>query len=90
MSENALPVGRRQKRKGFRRSLSTLADLRYRPEYCQMLDKHLAEGWSFASFGGVVGAASDVLYRWRHLHPEFDEVAKKYKRKHGYYNLSFP
>lgn len=43
----------------------------YRPEYCEMLVKHMAEGLSFESFAGVIGATKKTLYNWSDANPEF-------------------
>ena len=43
----------------------------YKEEYCNMLIEHMAEGYSFESFGGVIGVSERVLYDWEKKHPEF-------------------
>src|SRR5882757_5463119 len=43
----------------------------YRPQYCEMLEEHLAKGFSFESFGALVSHGKDVLYDWVKLHPAF-------------------
>jgi hypothetical protein len=43
----------------------------YKPEYCEMLIEHMAEGFTFESFAGVVRVARDTLFEWRRNHPEF-------------------
>lgn len=43
----------------------------YKPEYCQMLIEHMEEGYSYESFGGVIGVAEKTLYNWEKHHPEF-------------------
>jgi hypothetical protein len=79
-----------RKKLGVRRSATDLAKEKYRPEYCQLLREHIANGWSFGSFGGKVQVANETLYIWREQFPEFDEAAKTYKGKGLSYNLSFP
>jgi hypothetical protein len=43
----------------------------YKPEYCQMLIEHMEEGYSFESFGGIIGVAEKTLYNWEKQHPDF-------------------
>lgn len=50
----------------------------YKPEYCQMLIKHMEEGSSFWSFAGVVSVCFDTLSEWTKVHPEFSEA-----KRHG-------
>lgn len=44
---------------------------KYKPEYCQMLIDHMAEGYSFESFGGVIEVSEKTLYNWEVEFPEF-------------------
>lgn len=43
----------------------------YRQEYCAMLIDHMAQGFSFESFGGVVGSCKQTMYSWLENFPEF-------------------
>ena len=43
----------------------------YKEEFCQMLIDHMSEGYSFESFGGIVGVSERVLYDWEKKFPEF-------------------
>jgi hypothetical protein len=43
----------------------------YKEEYPAMLFKHMAEGLSFESFGGVIRAGRETLYRWANKYPPF-------------------
>lgn len=54
---------------------------KYRPEYCELLAKHLASGLSTESFCGVVKVAPDTLYEWFKVHPEFSEAQKQYEKQ---------
>lgn len=49
----------------------------YRPEYCQMLIDHMAEGLSFETFAGVVGVDRDTVFHWVHQHPDFSDAKRK-------------
>jgi hypothetical protein len=50
---------------------------KYQPEYCEMLIKHMSEGLSFESFGGVVNCHDDTLRNWCELFPEFLDARKR-------------
>jgi hypothetical protein len=43
----------------------------YRPEYCELLINHLAEGLSFESFAAVVDTCKQTIYTWLEKFPEF-------------------
>lgn len=49
----------------------------YRPEYCDLLRKHMAKGLSFEAFGGVVDACRQTLYTWCKEHPEFLDTKRR-------------
>lgn len=51
----------------------------YRAEYCDLLAEHFAEGYSFESFGGVVGVSKQTLYNWCEAHPEFLDSKKSHE-----------
>ncbi len=49
----------------------------YKPEYCQMLIDHMAEGFSFETFAAKLDYCSaSNLYNWVELHPAFSEAKK--------------
>lgn len=50
---------------------------KYKPEYCQMLIEHMAKGYLYESFAGVVETCWDTLYDWEVAHPEFLEAKKE-------------
>lgn len=51
----------------------------YDPAYCDLLQAHFADGFSFESFGGVVGVSKQTLYNWLDKHPEFLDAKKRYE-----------
>jgi len=51
----------------------------YDPAYCDLLAGHFQDGYSFESFGGVVGASKQTLYNWCEAHPEFLDAKKTYE-----------
>lgn len=48
----------------------------YKPEYCQMLIEHMAQGGSFEGFAGTIRVSSEVLYDWIERHQEFLQAKK--------------
>ena len=49
----------------------------YKPEYCQMLIDHMAEGYSFESFAGKTRTCKDTIYHWAKVYPEFSDAKKQ-------------
>lgn len=43
----------------------------YKPEYCEMVIEHMAQGLSFESFAGVVSTSKPTLYSWAEKNEEF-------------------
>lgn len=50
---------------------------KYRPSYCAALVEHMAQGYSFESFAGIVETTFQTLYNWEKIHPEFLEAKQK-------------
>lgn len=48
----------------------------YKPEYCDMLINHMAEGRSIESFAGVVGVCFKTVYNWQKEYPDFLQAFK--------------
>lgn len=48
----------------------------YKEEYCELLIEHMAKGFSFESFAGVVGVSKQTLYDWAERHSEFLDAKK--------------
>jgi len=48
----------------------------YKPEYCEALIEHMAEGKSFESFGADIDCHRQTLYDWCNKHADF-AYAKK-------------
>lgn len=66
MSEDAPRVGRPSK---------------WDPVFCEMLISHMAEGYSFKSFGGVIDVTEETLHQWKKEKPEFSESYRRGKLK---------
>lgn len=49
---------------------------KYKPEYPELLIKHMASGLSFESFAADCDCSFDTLYEWVKVHPEFSEAKK--------------
>ena len=49
---------------------------KYRTEFCDLLIDHMAQGYSFDSFGGLkqIRVSRNCLYQWKEKYPEFDEA----------------
>lgn len=75
MSETTAPRGREHKSK-----ITTEGDGRpvvwtfYKPEYCEMLIDHMAEGFSFWTFGAKVRVCKKTLLNWMRDHPRFKQA----------------
>ena len=48
----------------------------YRPEYCQKLIDHMAQGHSYESFAPVISVSRQSLYQWESVHSEFSDAKK--------------
>lgn len=48
----------------------------YDEKYPEMLLEHLSKGYSFESFGGVVGCAKETLYNWLKANKKFLDAKK--------------
>ena len=48
----------------------------YKPEYCEMLVEHMSKGYSFETFGAIVGNCKATLYTWVKKYPEFEKAKK--------------
>lgn len=62
---------------------------KYEERFCKLLIEHMAEGYSFESFGAQAECGRSSLYEWAKVHPEFAEAkaigeakAIKYYEKH--------
>lgn len=56
--------------------MSTGRPSKYKEEYPEMLFNHMAQGFSFESFGGVVRVCRDTLYEWAKVHEAFSYAKK--------------
>ncbi len=45
--------------------------VRYNAAYCKQMIEHMAQGYSFASFAGVLGCSYGTLKKWCDTYPEF-------------------
>lgn len=58
---------------------------KYKEEYCDMLIKHMAEGFSFESFASNIGVHRDTLYEWTNVHECFSDAKKIGTAKNLFY-----
>lgn len=47
---------------------------KYKSEYCEMMINHMAEGYSFEAFAGLIKVNKTTLYTWLALHKDFKEA----------------
>jgi hypothetical protein len=53
----------------------------FKGAYCNEVIAHLSDGFTLASFGGIIGACRSTLYNWADEHPEFMDAIKKGRAK---------
>ena len=53
----------------------------YRPEYCEMLKQHMAQGFTLKSFAGLVDVDEHTVHNWLNAHPEFLQSKKNGEAK---------
>jgi hypothetical protein len=49
---------------------------KYTDEFCDRLVEHMADGFSFESFGGIISVCKDTLYDWERTHENFSYAKK--------------
>ena len=49
---------------------------KYNESYPQMLIEHMAKGFSFESFAGLVGVSKETIYTWTETYSEFLDAKK--------------
>jgi transposase len=49
---------------------------KYKPEFCEMLIKHMEQGYSFESFAATIDTHRGTLYNWEKEHTEFLNAKK--------------
>lgn len=48
----------------------------YREAYCSEVLSHLGEGYTLASFAGIIGVSRQTVYDWADAHPQFLDAIK--------------
>jgi hypothetical protein len=66
-------------RNGHRHTDFTTRPTKYRAEFCDLLEKHMAQGYSFKSFGAVAKVSEETLHVWKHRHKAFREAHERAK-----------
>lgn len=54
---------------------------KYKPEYCQMVVDHMADGASLTSFAAEIDVARSTINEWIDANPDFSEAVKRAKAK---------
>lgn len=49
---------------------------KYKDEYCEMLIKHMGQGFPFVTFASIIGVNESTLHRWLHKKKDFVEAKK--------------
>jgi hypothetical protein len=49
----------------------------YQEAYVEQVYGHLSQGFTLASFGGIVSSSRDTLYEWAKVHPRFSDAIKR-------------
>lgn len=57
------------------------APTKYKPEYCEMLKNHMAQGLSYECFAALVETHRDTLYEWEKVHPNFSDAKRLGKER---------
>lgn len=52
---------------------------KYKPEYCDVLEGHFEQGYSYEAFAGRIGVSKQTLYDWEKAHPEFLDAKRRYE-----------
>ena len=47
---------------------------KYKPEYCERVQKHMAKGYSFESFAAGIDVDRQTLYDWYAVYPDFKKA----------------
>lgn len=47
---------------------------KYKPEYCDLVEKHMGQGLSLMAFAGILGVARSTIQEWCADQPEFAEA----------------
>ena len=50
---------------------------KYKKKYCDELIRHMAQGYSYETFGAVIGTCKQTIYTWEGLHPEFLDAKRE-------------
>jgi hypothetical protein len=67
-----------EKKPRFKRGLRTFeGEHKFKMQYCDMLEDHMAKGLSFEAFAGVIGVGPVTLYRWAKRYEEFKDAKEK-------------
>ena len=57
------------------------APTKYKPEYCDGIIAHMAEGASATSYAAEIGVSRDTISEWTKVHPEFSVAFRIGKTK---------
>ena len=49
----------------------------YKPQYCELVKKHMATGKSLTAFAGSIGQSKDTIYEWIATHADFADAVTR-------------
>jgi hypothetical protein len=49
----------------------------YRPEYCQLVIDHMAQGYSLTAFAGMIRVSKNAVYEWIRDHSAFGDAVSR-------------
>jgi transposase len=81
-----------KKKKSGKQPVKIGRPTKYRDEFPDMLEKHMAKGLSIEAFAGVISISKDTIYRWvdeKKGHKAFSDAFKRGKAKTILYWESF-
>lgn len=50
---------------------------KYKPEFCEIIEKDLAMGYSKEAACGGIGITKETMYQWIKTHPEFSDAIRR-------------
>ena len=49
----------------------------YKPEYCELVQEHMAQGYSLTAFAGSIKVGRETVYGWIAQHREFSDAVAR-------------
>ena len=55
--------------------------LLYRPEYCDLIEEKMGEGFSFTAVAGIIGVSKSTISHWRETYEDFGAAVDRAKAR---------